>query len=355
MAWASSASVSTGTTARWRVYSPGEFPRFVSAWNALNDSQGGVCVLDAMFVASALDAFGDGRERLGVRSRGDDVDAIGLFVPERLAAWRTFQPSQMPLGAFVARPGVDIDEALGSLLGALPGFALAVSLTQQDPALTPLPPTSGTLASMPYIETAWVAVDSSFDDYWAKRGKNLRTNVRRQLARLDAEKTVHRLDVVRRADEVASAIADYGTLESAGWKAQGGTAVHGENAQGRFYRELFEDFCREGSGRIYRYCIGERIAAMDLCVEANGTLVILKTAYDEFFKAVSPASLMRFEYFRPLFDRREVRRIEFYGRLMEWHTRWTDEKRTLYHVNRYRGRYIRHAHRVANALSNRIR
>jgi hypothetical protein len=29
---------------------------------------------------------------------------------------------------------------------------------------------------------------------------------------------------------------------------------------------------------------------------------------------------------------RQFDRIEFYGRLMDWHLRWTDEVRTLYHV-----------------------
>lgn len=45
---------------------------------------------------------------------------------------------------------------------------------------------------------------------------------------------------------------------------------------------------------------------------------------------------MRQEAFRKLFDGQRIKRIEFYGKLMEWHTRWSDEVRTRYHVTCYR-------------------
>jgi hypothetical protein len=75
---------------------------------------------------------------------------------------------------------------------------------------------------------------------------------------------------------------------------------------------------------------------MDICIEGGGTLVILKTAYDESQKTFSPSSLMREEAFASIFREGNIGRIEFYGRLMEWHTRWTENARTLYHANFYR-------------------
>jgi hypothetical protein len=146
---------------------------------------------------------------------------------------------------------------------------------------------------------------------------------------------------------MAQAVEDYGRLESAGWKAAGGTAVSPDNAQGRFYRTMLEAFCRAGRGRVYRYWFGERVVAIDLCIEGGGALVILKTTYDESIKTISPASLMRQEAFRSLFDERRLTRIEFYGRLMEWHTRWTNDVRTMYHVNYFRWPFLQRVKRLA--------
>ncbi len=125
----------------------------------------------------------------------------------------------------------------------------------------------------------------------------------------------------------------YGALESAGWKSSGGTAIHAENSQGQFYINLLKDFCTKGNGSIYQYRYDGELVATDLCIEQGGTFVILKTTYDETIKTTSPAFLLRKETLESLFSNGQVDTIEFYGKLMDWHTKWSDEVRTLYHLN----------------------
>ena len=185
----------------------------------------------------------------------------------------------------------------------------------------------------------------SFEAYWNARGKNLRTNLRKQRKRLHDDGVPTRLQVSRAAHEMAGAVADYGALESAGWKAKDGTAVAADNAQGRFYRAMLEAFAATGNACVYRYWIGERLAAMDLCIEGGGCIVVLKTAYDESLGAqLSPALLMREEATRDIFESGRFERIEFYGRVMEWHRRWTDEIRVMYHLNAYRWAWLKRLH-----------
>lgn len=329
--------------AGWTILSNTDFHALASRWDDLNRAAGGVPFLQSAFIGPALDILGEGSERVAICGPEAEPSAMAILVPDGLGRWRTFQPSQLPLGAFLVRPGIDLDQGLGELIDALSPTTMLLAITQQDPDILPRPAASATIESIDYIETARISVAGDFPTYWAARGKNLRQNVRKQLAKLAEAKTPGALEVVDKADDVASAIAEYGRLESAGWKAGEGTAVHPDNAQGRFYRAMLENFCRAGAGRIYRYRIGERTAAMDLAIDHAGILVVLKTAYDEALAAVSPATLMRHEYVAQLFDGGRIRRIEFYGRLMEWHTRWTGEVRTLYHVNRYRSGWLRRA------------
>jgi hypothetical protein len=76
---------------------------------------------------------------------------------------------------------------------------------------------------------------------------------------------------------------------------------------------------------------------MDLCIEGNGSLIGLKTTYDETLSDnTSPAFLMRHEIVRQLFSDNQINKYEFYGRVVEWHTKWSDEVRTMYHINEYR-------------------
>ena len=325
------------------LLSHSEFAALAPQWDTLNAKNGGVPFLQSAFVRPALEILGDGTEQLAVYGPREQPLAMALVVRDGIGQFRTFQPSQMPMGAFLVTPEIELDVVLGGLMDALSSTTVLLAITQQDPDILRRPAASATIDTVDYIETARVSVAGTFEDYWAARGKNLRHNVKRQTAKLLEAETPGRLEVVREASEVAAAIADYGRLETAGWKSESGTAVHPDNAQGRFYCVMLENFCRMGAGHIFRYRIGERVAAMDLCIEHAGILVVLKTTYDESMSASSPATLMRHQYFASLFESGRIRRIEFYGRLMEWHTRWTSEVRTLYHINRYRSGWLKRA------------
>ena len=160
--------------------------------------------------------------------------------------------------------------------------------------------------------------------------------MRKQRNKLNSDGVKVSLDVLRDKDDVLDAIGQYGILETSSWKSEEGTAVSLENEQGHFYKALLESFCRVGRGVIYRYRFGDQVAAMDLCIKSDERLVILKTAYDSSNKGLSPAFLMREEQFQSLFAERAIRRVEFFGKLLEWHMRWTEHSRTLYHANIYR-------------------
>jgi CelD/BcsL family acetyltransferase involved in cellulose biosynthesis len=321
---------------RWRVYPIREFDRFTAQWNALNAAAGDLPFLRSAFLAPALREFGTGAETLVTLGAGDDYAALGMLRRLRPGMWESFQPSQLPLGAFLLRKGTSVDEILEGLLRALPGLAVAVGITQQDPAVVERPADSLLIETLDYIETATLTLEGTFGDYWSTRGKNLRHNVKRQRAKLLEQSVPLKLDVIDTPERVAAAIADYGRLEGSGWKARQGTAVALDNAQGRFYCSVFETYCRLGAGRIFRYLFGDQVVAMDLCIESGDVLVVLKTTYDETVKVVSPATLMRQEIMNRLFDEGRIKRVEFYGKAMEWHLRWTSDLRTLYHVNRYR-------------------
>jgi CelD/BcsL family acetyltransferase involved in cellulose biosynthesis len=317
---------------KWTLTPARDFP--AAAWQALHARCQGSPMLAADFVQPLLAAFGDGSELLASCEHEGRSVAMALVAPYGRARWTSFQPAQAPIGLWLQEPGADLAALLAALMPSLPGMPLVFGLTQVDPDLIGRPQR---LRTLDYIATARITLAGGFDQYWAARGKNLRANLKKQRARLAKEGVVLRLQVSRDAACVGAAVADYARLESAGWKAGGGTAVGAGDAQGRFYRAMLENVCRRGAGSIYRYWFGEQLVAMDLCIEDARQIIVLKTTYDEnVAHGLSPALLMREEALRQLFDDGKFERLEFYGKVMEWHTRWTDEVRTLYHVNHYR-------------------
>jgi CelD/BcsL family acetyltransferase involved in cellulose biosynthesis len=196
-----------------------------------------------------------------------------------------------------------------------------------------------------------VSIEGDWDTYWNARGKNLRQNTRKQRKKVQAEGMEIVVDELTSPTDVVAVLADYGRLESTGWKAGGGTAIHPDNEQGRFYRSMLEGFAAQGRARMVRCRFGEAVVAMDLCICSGPMVVILKTAYDEQHKAVSPSTLMREEEFARWWAEGSLQRIEFYGKTLEWHTRWTDQQRRLYHATVYRFGVIRALHQRWNERS----
>lgn len=323
----------------WAMVPATEFAAHATRWQALHAAGAASPLLAVEFVQTLLDVFGTGREVLAIHDRSGDIDVMTILAPARFGGWHTFQPSQAPIGLWLQRGTAAPDAVLPGLLRALPGLSLVVGLTQCDPILMARPGNGLSSRTLEYIQTAHITIRGAggFDAYWMTRGKNLRNNLKKQRNRLRQTGIGTQLDILRAPDQMAQAVADYGLLERSGWKGVGNTAVEAGNRQGDFYRALLAAFARRGAASVYRYRIGDRVAAMDLCVEGGDCIVVLKTAYDETLgPQLSPALLMREEACRSLFDEGRFARIEFYGRVMEWHLRWTAEVRTMFHVNAYR-------------------
>lgn len=322
-------------------------------WDRLNGQRGDVVILSARAVRTGLDVFGSGREKLvAARSQGQVV-AMLVIEPQGHLQWRTFQPSQLPLGAWVASPELDLRAIGDSLLRSIPGLCLALSITQIDPRAAVRPEDTPRHRCDDYIDTAWLDIEGTFDAYWAARGKNLRQNLRKQRNKLGTDGVRTEMRVWQAESDMAAALARYGALESAGWKAGSGTAIHPDNSQGRFYRRLLEESARAGEARVYEYLFDDRTVAMNLCLLHAGILIVLKTTYDESIRALSPASLLREEELQALFASQEVQRIEYFGRVMDWHTKLTEHRRTLYHLTCYRWEWVaRLAQRRRQARAN---
>lgn len=324
----------------WRLVEGGDVIRHRDAWRALNARSFRSPVLDPDFIEPLLQIFGRGNERLAICGDPQRPRAMGLITTRKPGAWETFQPDQAPIAPWLVEPDLALEPLLAGLLRRASKIGLLVGITQQDPSLVPRPANTRYLRTLDYIQTARIPVTGDFESYWAQRGKNLRHNLRRQHNRLTKEGLHAQLEILQAPDEMVDAVADYGRIESAGWKAQAGTAVHPDNAQGRFYKEMLGRFAQRGQAFVFRYRLNGQVAAMDLCVLHDGILVILKTAYDENQGSYSPALLMREATFRWIFARNDVRTIEFYGRVMDWHRKWADDVRTMYHVNLYRWPFL---------------
>ncbi len=320
----------------WTLYPISEFDRFTQQWDALNQQTGNHPLLDSDFVVPLVAHFANpSNDKLAIYGDIANPEVITLLIKKKFGTWETFQPSQAPIGLWLQQKHISTENVLAELKTKLPFPTLLLSITQQDPDFFHRPAKSSNINTLDYIKTARVTLNGSFDDYWSARGKNLRQNLRRQRNRLERESTLTELKILDHTDEMEQAIIDYGKMESSGWKNELGTAVNINNSQGKFYRDMLANFCNKKRGKVFQYFYDAQLVATDLCIFNEECIVILKTTYDESISTSSPAMLMRQDAFNYIFDHKLTKRIEFYGKVMDWHTKWSDEIRTMFHINYY--------------------
>jgi hypothetical protein len=333
----------------WRFYNALQsFSFFSNEWDRINRERGNHILLDSRFVGPLVRYFGSEKTLLAIREKIDQP-AVALVECARPGFWQTFQPSQGPLGAILlGGNGYDPAESIRELIHDLPGYAIGFSVTQQDPDFTCFGNLNRALPTetLDYIQTPRLTISGTYEAYWRERSKNLSHNLSRQRRRLTEQGSSLELVAHRGCDAVAGAIQEYGLLESNGWKGEEDSAVAADNVQGRFYREMLESFCSGHEAVIYRLRLNGKTVASDLCLERDGTLVILKTAYDESVQGLSLGLLLHQEIFQAVFDDGKTQTIEFYGRLRDWHTKWTNEIRTMYHINFYRTAWAQKARQM---------
>ena len=331
----------------WEFLPVNEFSNYTKRWDLLNESTINNLLLNSEFVDALLSQFSKGDEIIAICTSDNADIAMGIFVREKWGAWRTMQPSQAPVGIWLCNEQNLNENLLDSLISSLPGIALSVSLTQLDDGYYSRIVKTNKLEQLHYIDTSWIDIESSFDEYWSGRSKNTKKNLRRQVNKLEQESIRTKLIMIDSEDQADEVVENYGDLESKGWKAESGTAIELNNEQGKFYSRVLKKFSKRKKGMSFQYFFEDALVATDICIHDGNTLFILKTTYDESIKSFSPAMLMHKEIFEYVFNCGFIRRIEFFGKIMEWHKKFTKNSRNLFHLNYYRFPWLR---KVKNIL-----
>ena len=201
------------TNIQWKNLAASSLQRdekLVQEWDRLNACRGDLPFLACDAIISTLTILGDGKERLLVGSEGSKVVALFLLCRHGRLRWQTFQPSQLPLGAWVAEHHLALEDLARSLMRGPIGLCLGLSITQVDPRVAERGSDAFDSSSTDYIETGWIDIAGSFDDYWGARGKNLRANMRKQRTKLQTDGIQLTLQVLHAIEDMAPAVARYG-------------------------------------------------------------------------------------------------------------------------------------------------
>jgi Acetyltransferase (GNAT) domain len=316
------------------------FEQMSADWDALNRARGNHVLLDSKFVGALVRHFATPDVLLAIRN-DSTRPGMALVQRHRPGFWQIFTPEQAPLGPILLTGNDSDGEIARELMTSLAGYPMQLAILAQDPEHSAWFPAGedSHLERFEFFKTGRILLEGTFEDYWAGRDSNLKKNLARRRRRL-SELGHMELVVHRNEEAMAACIREFGMLESSGWKGLEGSAVNENNIQGRFYRDMFERFCATGETLLFHFLLDGKVIAVDLCLLRGDMMVALKTSFDETLKALSAPIVMREDIIRLLYREGQCKKIEFYGRVLEWQTKWISNTRSMYHINCHRNAVV---------------
>jgi CelD/BcsL family acetyltransferase involved in cellulose biosynthesis len=280
-----------------------------------------------------------GRLRIYVCERDGVVEAIAPLVlrrsPERLEVLglrETGEPPDVPFGTPAAM------EHLGRALAAS-GIPLSHERVPVDsPAVSVLATAFRSRGWVRVAETdatPAIDLDASWADPEKHYGSNRRSDLRRMRKRAEKEGPV-RFEILepRSLAELERALDIAWSVEAAGWKGDGGSALAKDRRTGSFYRAYARRAWQHGVLRIAFMHVGESVAAMQLVAECDGKWWLLKIGYDERFAKFAPGTLLLMHTIAHA-ARKGLAAYEFLGNPDSWSMGWARTTRRALAIKAY--------------------
>ena len=126
---------------------------------------------------------------------------------------------------------------------------------------------------------------------------------------------------------------DFMRIESSGWKGEDGTGTSlllDKRAQA-FFRALIVENAENWETRVYVLCFGEAQVASVLCICSGQVLYVLKTGYNEEYKAYGPGSILIARLIEIMAENPDVSAINL-TTAPPWSERWHFDRPSVHEV-----------------------
>ncbi|MGA2552661.1 MAG: GNAT family N-acetyltransferase [Burkholderiaceae bacterium] len=177
-------------------------------------------------------------------------------------------------------------------------------------------------------------IDASWKDPSTHFNSGRRSDFRRALRAAEQHGEV-RLEVISpKPSELPDLLEQALQAELLSWKGRNNTALLTDPFRLAIYRHYFESICAKGMLRLALMRINGQVIGMQIIVETNERLWLLKIGHNEEFSKCSPGTLLML-HLAQYAAQQGLRSIEFLGSAEPWTQLWTEQLQECVQVRVY--------------------
>jgi CelD/BcsL family acetyltransferase involved in cellulose biosynthesis len=297
----------------------------VPGWTRLAAQAGTTPIQDAIWSATSAETVDEGLP-LGVVVVGshEQPRAIAPLVRrgaqfEMLGASTLSEPSELL---------AEDDGALRKLAAAIAGLRTPVVLHRLPSDSPTIPALKQAFRPFGFVLTRDTSPHAviQLDEEWTKPEGRLSSrrasDLRRARRRAEGEVEVDLL--TPEPAEVDELLDEAFAIEARSWKGRKGTALAMDAERGAFYRRFSALAAERGELRLAFLRFGDRRVAMQLAVQWDSRLWLLKIGHDDDVKRCSPGMLLLLEVVRAA-AAEGLQAVQLLGGVEPWTSMWTED------------------------------
>lgn len=139
--------------------------------------------------------------------------------------------------------------------------------------------------------TKFLDLENGREVFYASYSTKFKRDLRRKLGKAEALGTIA-LKRFRSDQDLHTGFREFLSLENSGWKGEAGTSIIKQPEKLAYYEQLFERYSEAGVLQINLLSLNDTVIAGQFGVRVGETLYLLKIAYNEAYKEISPGYLL---------------------------------------------------------------
>jgi len=154
--------------------------------------------------------------------------------------------------------------------------------------------------------------------------------LRKKCRRIEREGKVTIVEM-KDTQEIEKGLQYFYDIEDSGWKGDEGTSLK-QSYYGEYYKELAFHFSKENKFRLYFLKLNDEYIAGIYALVDHEILYIIKRGYSHDFSYYSPSMVLFYLLLEQLFEKKTIRKIDFYGTFASYHKTFGKNTRKAYHI-----------------------
>jgi CelD/BcsL family acetyltransferase involved in cellulose biosynthesis len=199
----------------------------------------------------------------------------------------------------------------------------------------------------------YIPINRSWEAYLKTLSKKHLSNLRGRMKGLHRVGTVQH-EILSGCEQLDRTLNEAFLLEAAAWKGKAGTAILNRPDRLGFYRQLMKRAAERGWMRLHFLTLNGKRIAVQLALQLNNKLYILKSGYDPHYAQFAP-SLVLCEMMLHDAWKQNLSEVDFLGDAERWKLDWAGHTRAhswlFVFPNRPRTRFL---HRLKFAVLPRL-